>query len=227
MARVSSARYRTAISAQQTQIIRAKTGHPKSAELDGFVEDRSTYHGCKFRTLNVFEKFTREGLTTLVRHNLKAVNLIALLSAPVHPALRSQLYSIRHQPGVHDHSGFGTDRRSEGGDGLHRAVPPGERDLRELQLEASKWRLKKRDLLHIGKGEGGPRELAQALQHGASPLFTGMRATCSTGRNGSLPAGDPTNPELTSHLDHPTRTGQARIRQRAKTPPSKLKDVLL
>ena len=102
------------------------------------------------------------------------------------------------------------DRRCRSQDRLHRARKPlGKWLLRKLQRKAARRAAERRDLLHIEGGPDHDRNLAAALQQGASAFVVGIptagtRSARLAGKARSANA----DSKLTFQLDHSVGAGQ-------------------
>ena len=130
--------------------------------------------------LNVIDEFTRECLTIRIDRKLNSTAVIDVLS---------DLFISR---GVPDHV-----RSDNGPEFIAKAVrdwitavgaktafidPMGERLLRELQLEAPRRAVERRDILLARRGPRGHRGMARPLQYGTATLVLGLPTTRAGGR---------------------------------------------
>ena len=159
--------------------IRLRPERPNHVWSYDFVADR-THDGKAFRMLCIIDEFTRESLAIRVARKLKATDVIEALC---------DLFVSRGIP-AHIRSDNGPEfvavalREWIAAVGAKTAyIEPGspwENGYCEsLQRKAARRTAQRRNLLHVEGGQDRDRNLATALQHGASTLIAGI-STAST-----------------------------------------------
>ena len=189
--------------------IRLRPQRPNHVWSYDFVADR-THDGKAFRMLCIIDEFTRESLAIRVARKLKATDVIeALCDLFVSRGVPST-HSFRQWPGVRRRCSSRMDRRRRSQDRLHRTWKPvGERLLRKLQRQAARRTAQRRDLLHIEGGADRDRNLAAALQQGASTLVAGIPTAGTRGtRLAGKARGANASSKLTFQTDHSVGAGQ-------------------
>ncbi len=193
--------------------VRLRPERPNHVWSYDFVESR-THDGRKFRMLNVLDEFTRECLSIRIARKLNSTDVIDVLSelfilrgVPGHirsdngpefiaTAVRTWIAAVGARTAFIEPGSPWDCRGSENG--------PGDRFpeaglLRELQFQAPRRAVERRDLLQPGRGPDRDRVLAPTLQHKAPALIARLP---SSGTTGGAVAGFATR---TRYAGHPKR----------------------